>query len=106
MPMKDFDVVEYISCIWGMEQGEKVKVKVKFLKEVDVENKIKRDLKYRKNKILEEYDGFFLYEDIVIGINSFRAWIRSYGSSAIVLEPKELRDSILDSAKKCLEYYK
>ncbi len=38
-----------------------------------------------------------LYEDIVYGINSFRTWIYGYGSPAIVLDPKELREHIIES---------
>ncbi|GKX67632.1 WYL domain-containing protein [Inconstantimicrobium mannanitabidum] len=100
----DFD--KYLANIWGMESGDRVKVKVKFLKEANVEEKVKRDLQRRIYKTIDDYDDYFIYCDEVIGINSFKQWLRSFGSSAIVLEPKELRDEIIDAVKKALRYYK
>lgn len=100
----DFD--KYLANIWGMESGDRVKVKVKFLKEANVEEKVKRDLQRRIYKTIDDYDDYFIYCDEIIGINSFKQWLRSFGSSAIVLEPKELRDEIIDAVKKALRYYK
>lgn len=105
MPIEDFNLEKYLQNIWGMEQGEEVRVKIKFLKEANVEYKVKRDLECRVNKILTEREDYLIYEDTVVGINSFKSWLRSFGSSAIVLEPKKLRDEIIESAKRCLEYY-
>lgn len=100
----DFD--KYLANVWGMESGDRVKVKIKFIKEANVEEKVKRDLQRRIYKTIEEYDDYFIYSDEVIGINSFKQWLRSFGSSAIVLEPKELRDEIIDAVKKAIMYYK
>lgn len=100
----DFD--KYLANVWGMESGDRVKVKIKFIKEANVEEKVKRDLQRRIYKTIEEYDDYFIYSDEVIGINSFKQWLRSFGSSAIVLEPKELRDEIIEAVKKALRYYK
>ncbi|AQS08848.1 hypothetical protein CLOBY_09630 [Clostridium saccharobutylicum] len=100
----DFD--KYLANVWGMESGDRVKVKIKFIKEANVEEKVKRDLQRRIYKTIEEYDDYFIYSDEVIGINSFKQWLRSFGSSAIVLEPKELRDEIVEAVKKALRYYK
>lgn len=32
----------------------------------------------------------YYYEDDILGINSFKRWVRKFGSSIVVLEPKEL----------------
>lgn len=102
----DIDFDKYLANVWGMESGNRVKVKIKFIKEANVEEKVKRDLQRRIYKTIEEYDDYFIYSDEVIGINSFKQWLRSFGSSAIVLEPKELRDEIVEAVKKALRYYK
>lgn len=103
---KDFAVEKYLENVWGMELGSEVKVKVKFLKEANVGYKVKRDIEYRKNKIIHEFEDYFIYEDTIVGIHSFKSWLRSYGSSVIVLEPQSLRDEMIESARKMYEYYK
>lgn len=96
---------EYLAKNWGMETSDPVKVKIKFIKEANVEDKVKRDLERRIYKVIEDYEDCFIYSDEVVGINSFKQWLRSFGSSAIVIEPKELRDHMIESAKRALEYY-
>jgi hypothetical protein len=101
--------VEHVESLleysWGMEQGNLFNVKVKFLDEANVIYKVKRDLSHRKNKKITEYEGYIIYEDTIAVINSFKRWLRSYGSSAIVLEPEELRNDMIRSAEQCLSYY-
>jgi hypothetical protein len=103
--IEGFDIEAYLENIWGMEQGEPINVKVKFVKTGNVLYKVKRDLEYRKNKKIIEFKDYIIYEDIIIGVNSFRSWLRTYGGAAIVLEPAKLRDEIIDSANQCLKYY-
>lgn len=65
-----------------MEIGRKVHIKIKILKEANVVQKVKRDLASRVNGVWTEKEDALYFEDDVIGINSFRSWINSYGSSA------------------------
>ena len=53
-----------------------------------------------------EKDDCLYYEDIVYGIEGFKNYIFSYGSSAIVLEPKHLQDDIIKSLKEREYFYK
>ena len=46
-----------------------------------------------------------VYEDTIIGISSFARYLRSFGSSALVIEPSELRDLMINSSKKILNNY-
>ena len=55
-------------------------------------------------KLYEEGE-FYYYEDDIIGLGEFQRWLRSYGSSIQVIEPKELRDDIINAAKTGLEFY-
>ena len=45
------------------------------------------------------------YTDIVMGLSEFRTWLRSFGSSAMVLEPESLRDELVASARRMKEMY-
>jgi len=69
-------------------------------------SKIKRDTSLRSatNKFYQD-GNFYYYEDDIIGIDEFQRWIRSYGSSIVVIEPTTLRDSILDRAEQALNLY-
>ena len=87
--------------VWGnCFQDEPEHVKVRFYNEANVWEKVKRDLACRTKGQLYEKDGFLYYEDTVYGISKFRPWIYSFGSSAIVLEPKSLREHIIASLKE------
>lgn len=104
-PYIDFNIDDYLAHIWGMEQGDPVKVKIKFENVGNVLYKVMRDLHSRKNKKITKHTDYIIYEDIVIGINSFKRWLRTYGSSAIVIEPEDLKQEMINSAMKCLQYY-
>ena len=71
-------------------------------------NKIKNETSRRKYARLtrsETESGIWYYTDKVIGFNSFRRWVFQYGASMTVLEPRELADSICQSALWKLEFY-
>lgn len=103
--IEDESALEQLPNIWGMEIGPKVHVKIKILNEANVQRKVKRDLASRTNGKWTQKDDVLYFEDDVIGINSFRSWINSYGSSVLVIEPKSLREEIIESAKKRAMFY-
>lgn len=98
----DSSIIDSIAPqVWGncfSEQPEHVKVK--FYNEANVWEKVKRDLTCRTKGHLYEKDGYLYYEDTVYGISKFRPWIYGFGSSAIVQEPKSLREHIIKSLKE------
>ncbi len=94
------------SRVWGLETGRSpVHVKIKIYDEAGVPERIRRDLGGRSKETLKKYDGYYIYEDDIVGVNKFRSWIRSYGSSVVVLEPQEIRDKVLESVKEQLKMY-
>lgn len=102
----DLSPLELIPQIWGMEVGEPVHVKIKILNEARVQEKVKRDLASRTKGVWSQKGDALYFEDDVIGINNFRTWINGYGSSVLVVEPAFLREQIVESAKKRVDYYK
>lgn len=106
VPKADLSLVPNLDTVWGMEFGEVYHVKAKIYDEANVVEKVKRDLGKRADKTLTKInDTYYIYEDTIIGINSFRSWVNSFGSSVIVLEPKELAMEIVESAKTRYSYY-
>ena len=67
--------------------------------------KIRTDTRGRAFGKLTERDGLYYYTDEIIGLNSFRAWVLSFGSSVRVIEPAELAREIRDSSEKKLLNY-
>lgn len=57
-------------------------------------------------KITKEYDnGSFIWEISVRGYSEITPWIRSFGKSAIVIEPLELREKMIQDWKAVLSSY-
>lgn len=94
-------------CIWSFEPEylDKIMVsapthiKVKIYEDnADIINKIKADTCCRSKGILkgpfpsqdDSSINIYFYEDDVIGLEAFEEWTRQFGSSVIMLEPKEL----------------
>ena len=101
------DLSEQLAIKWGMENGPKVHVRLKIRKEGNVQDKIRRDLEQRGSGSARwsEDDEALYYENDVVGMQAFSVWVRSYGSSVLVLEPKALRDKILESARASQRFY-
>lgn len=101
VPPKDLKLLEHLPQVWGMEFNNKpVAVKIRFYNVARVWEKVRRDLSYRTEGRLYEKGSYLYYEDTVRGLYSFKSWLLSYGSAAIVEEPPELRKIILDSLHK------
>ncbi len=100
----------YRENIWGAyyKKGDTpVHVKIRIRPETaTIIDKITADTKHRKHMCrLYKKGEFYYYEDDIIGLGEFQRWLRSYGSSIQVIEPKELRNNIIDAAQKTLEFY-
>lgn len=109
--------------MWGVNYSENgVRVKLKIYNEGKVIERVKNDLGSKLNDtnftlfkqvgnadhiISESEEGadYAIFEDEVIGTEVFLSWVYSYGSSMILLEPRELVDKVLDSIKKRKEMY-
>lgn len=72
----------------------------------NIVTKIKSDtaLRTETNKFYQD-GNFYYYEDDIIGLDEFQRWVRSYGSSIVVIEPESLRNKILERAKQTLDLY-
>ena len=102
-----FQIESFFKNRWGMDTGEAVKVKIRFLPEANVIDKAQRELKargFRGLKFLE--DGSLLWEDKVFGVSDLLFWLRSFGSSVEVIEPIELRQEIVENIKELIKMYK
>ena len=101
--MKKFDKM------WGVILSEDyTHVKLKIFDEVNVIERVKKDLGNKANENTFHYyeeEGYAIYEDDVVGVGSFMSWVYSYGSSVVLLSPDELVKRVVDSIKIRKEYY-
>ena len=67
--------------------------------------KIRSETRSRRFASIRKEGDYYIYEDDVIGLPSFRSWVLSYGSSVKVLEPSSLAEQILISSRTRLLNY-
>lgn len=68
-------------------------------------NKRKLSKLYEIEPLTDDIPHSIVYEDDLRGISAFSRYLRSFGSSALVLEPIELRELMIESNKKILNNY-
>ena len=107
--IQDFAPLEKLPLIWGMENSNPVHVRLKIYKdqEVNIADKVKKDLAPHmsaKNTLTESADSM-IFEGDVCGYYAFLKWVRRYGSSMVILEPKRAVDDMLRSIQNRLSLY-
>ena len=60
---------------------------------------------YDISPLSEEIPHSIVYEDDLRGVSSFSRFLRSFGSSALVLEPSSLQDLMINSNQLILKNY-
>lgn len=101
-----FDLEEYAKDMWGVYRGEPTGVRVDFYDELNVIARLKAETAHRPHARLEQIEkGVWEYTDTVLGLTEFKAWLRSFGSSAVVLEPECLRSEVIQSALRMRAIY-
>lgn len=114
----DFSLAEHFRYAWGVELGPLYRVSIRFQDHFNVLDRVRKEVAHRRDgRLVEEpgerngaggtdgANGAFLYTDVVAGLHEIRVWIRSFGESAEVFEPPELRESVAWTARLILERY-
>ena len=87
--------------MWGVNYSEKcTHVRLKIYDEANVIERVRNDLGSKLNELTFTYyedEGYAIYEDDVIGEETFLSWVYGYGSSMVLLEPRKLVDKIINS---------
>ncbi len=101
--------LERLKYVWGAafyNHEEPVHVKLRITSGTpNIIQKIKSDTRDRTHGFLVKKEDCYIYEDDIIGLSSFRAWVMSFGSSIKVLEPHTLAEEIRNSSKIRLQNY-
>jgi len=101
--------LDRLTYVWGaafQNGGEPVHVRLEIRADTaNLIGKIRSDVRDRVHGQLRQEEDKWIYEDEVIGLNSFKAWVMTYGSSVKVVEPASLAEEILDSSRRRLLNY-
>ncbi|MGE5507352.1 MAG: helix-turn-helix transcriptional regulator [Chitinophagales bacterium] len=102
----DFCLEEYFRHSWGVDRGELHQVMIRFWDHFNVLARVRKETAHRREaNLTPEPGGTWLYTDVVAGLKELRVWVRSFGESAEVLAPQELRDEMRESAQQILQRY-
>ena len=102
----EFDLASYVSGMWGVYAGEPTRVRVRFFDEMNVLARLRAEIADRPSACLTQVDtGVWELVDTVGGLSEFRVWLRSFGSSALVIEPECLRMQLIESAMRMRDMY-
>lgn len=91
--------------MFGISIEPAVHVKVEFDNRFQIKDKVSRLLQNRPQASLEVQGDCFIYEDDVSGLMDFARFLRRFGYNCRVMEPKELRDIMQESANRILCAY-
>ncbi|MEC0180021.1 WYL domain-containing protein [Paenibacillus peoriae] len=93
---------------WLVDTGLAVNVRIRFFNPEGAKHNFIRErvlLQGQWGTITEEESESFIYEITVNGITEIKPWIRSFGSSCEVLEPRRLRKEFRQEWKELQAYY-
>ena len=102
---EDFDPEKLLSSAFGIIFDKPIQVKIRFSKEVAP---YIRERTWAPNQRIteNEADGSIILEMETCGWLDVKKWVLSYGVQAEVLEPKEMREEIVEELKTCIEKYR
>lgn len=99
---------EALRYSWLIDTGATVKVRAFFYTPIGAPVNFVKErvlLQGQWGEIVEENDDGFIYEIDVNGITEIKPWLRSFGSSCEVLEPRSLRQDLIQEWKEIKTYY-
>ena len=100
----DFSVEDYFKLSWEAWAGDEIiNARIKFSSRVA--QMIAESKRHPTQKTYPQPDDSIILEVTVAGINEIAVWVMGYGKDAVVLEPKQLRDYILEHAVCMVAHY-
>lgn len=99
----DFDPYEMFAASWGVIDESEVDVRLLFAPSVTP--RVKESVWHHSQQLIDQPDGGCEMRLRVGGIKELRAWVLSWGSAVVVVEPDELREAVIGHARGMLEQY-
>ena len=102
---KDFDLDQYLENAFGIyvKEGPEQTARVRF--SPTVARYVEEHEWHPSQSLTKNRDGSLTAEFRLRALEEFKSWIQSFGPHAVVLEPEELRDEIVQDLEKTLAAY-
>ena len=101
---EDFSVQKHMEKSWEFRLGPETHVVIEFA--ARIAPLIREVAWHSTQKIHEHADGGLRFEATVAGWLEVGWWVMSWGEEAEVIEPKELREWVAETAEKMIEVYR
>jgi len=100
----DFDANAYLSSSWGViAEGEVKTIRLRFSAQIA---RIMEETIWHPSQVLErQSDGSVLMTFRITDTVELQSWILGWGGRVEVLEPKDVREKIVEAAKDTLKVY-
>ncbi|SEU27977.1 YafY family protein [Paenibacillus sp. NFR01] len=105
---KQEELARKMQYSWLIDTGEPVTVRARFYHPLDsAANFVKERVlsQGQWGQIVAEDEASFIYEITVNGTTEIKPWLRSFGSSCEILEPRQLRQQMIAEWKEIRAYY-
>lgn len=99
-----FNLKSFMKNCIGIYKDEEFKVKLKI--SFPMSQIVKEKIWVEDQKITEFEDRLIIYEAKMKGFTEIKSWVLSMGSQVVVMEPRELREELLDELDKIRKNYK
>lgn len=101
----DFDPREYLKDAWGIwyTDREPTQVVLRFSRKVAA--RVRETQWHHTEQVKEESDGSLIWQAQIAEWKEMVNWVRGWGADCEVLEPKELRETLMGEAKAMAEKY-
>lgn len=99
-----FSLENYFGYAWQMIRGDRrYHVSIRFTPKVA--GNVEEVLWHRSQRTRRESDGSLLFDVDVDGLGEISWWIMGYGDQALVLEPADLRELIVERSRSLIARY-
>ncbi len=101
----DFDPREKLKDAWGIWYTEKEPENVVLRFSRKVASRVRETQWHHDEKVTEESDGSLIWQAHIAEWQEMLPWVRGWGADCEVLEPKELRETLMGEAKAIADKY-
>jgi len=100
-----FDDQQLLKHAWGIWYGEEEPVTVRLRFSAEAARRVKESIWHPLEEVADGEDGGCLWTAQVAEWREMLPWVRGWGADCEVLEPKELRETLMGEARAMAEIY-
>jgi predicted DNA-binding transcriptional regulator YafY len=99
----DFDPYAHLAAAWGVMDEVEVEVRLRF--SPGIAPRVRESVWHHSQRLVDTANGGCELTMRVGGIKEIRLWVLSWGGDVEVLGPPELRDEVIEHARRMVELY-